>query len=76
MEQKAQISFQKLIHIIKGLNPSQRTKIKSLLVKNQKKNGDKARFVELLLHGPVYSRAEVAIVRNNRKMITSWRRKD
>ena len=76
MEMKVEIPFRQLLTAVKTLTPSQRKRLKEELSDEKKEKGDKAAYIEMLLHGPVFTDKEIQTIEDNRKSIAKWRTKN
>lgn len=76
MEMKVQIPFQEFLTAVKTLTPSQKVRLKQEL--NEEKNGkdDKDAFIEMMLHGPVFTEKDIQTIEENRENIAKWRTKN
>lgn len=75
MEMKIQIPFQQLLTVVKTLPPAQKARLRKELDQDPPIAQTKNDFIDLLLHGPVYSDADLKIIDDNSKSIAAWRTK-
>ena len=76
MEMKVQVPFQQLLTLVKKLTPTQKAKLRQELNDDKPNTEQKEDFLGFLLNRPVYSEKDIAIIEENRKSITAWRRKN
>lgn len=76
MEMKIQIPFQQLLLALKTLTPSQKARVRLELADNKPVKDDKSEFIEMLLHGPVYSEEQIRTIEETRKSMAEWRGKN
>lgn len=70
---KIQVSFQKLLTLVKGLSPAQKKRLRQELNEEELSLEDKDDFIEYLLNGPIYSDKDISIIEENRQSIAAWR---
>ena len=73
MEANIPIPFQQLLRFIKALTPAQKAEVRRELEAEALPNSSDDEFLNLLLNGPVYSDADVAIIEENHKSVAAWR---
>jgi hypothetical protein len=67
MELKVQIPFQQFLTAVKTLTPTQKVRLQKELTEEKNNEGDKEAYIEMLLHGPVFTEKEIQTVEENRK---------
>jgi hypothetical protein len=76
MELKVQIPFQQFLTAVKTLTPTQKVRLQKELTEEKNNEGDKEAYIEMLLHGPVFTEKEIQTIEENRKSISKWRTKN
>lgn len=76
MEMKVQVPFQQLLALVRKLTPSQKAKLREELTVVEPAQSEDAGFMDFLLHGPVFSKSQIDVIKENRKSIAAWRTKD
>jgi ABC-type phosphate/phosphonate transport system substrate-binding protein len=61
--------------VVKSLTPSQKEQLKAVLSETKTTPEKKSDLTELLLSGPVFSKKQIDIIKQNRKSIKQWRTK-
>jgi len=61
---------------VKTLMPMQKVRLQKELTEEKSNEGDKDAYIEMLLHGPVFTEKEIQTIEENRKSISKWRTKN
>ncbi|MEO8148296.1 MAG: hypothetical protein ABI723_11690 [Bacteroidia bacterium] len=75
---KLEISFEQLVQLVKQLPKVELTKLKDAiddLIISKKETDGLTDFQKFLLKGPLMSKKQIAIIKDNHKRINKWRRK-
>jgi hypothetical protein len=75
MALKEQIAFEQILTVVKTLTPVQKAELKDALSAKPNKPKKSSNFTELLLSGPVFTKKQIATIKDNRKSIAAWRTK-
>ena len=75
MALKTEITFKQILTVVKSLTPSQKEQLKAVLSETKTTPEKKSDLTELLLSGPVFSKKQIDIIKQNRKSIKQWRTK-
>jgi hypothetical protein len=75
MALKAEIPFKQILTVVKSLTPTQKEQLKAVLSETKTTPEKKSDLTELLLSGPVFSKKQIDIIKQNRKSIKQWRTK-
>lgn len=73
---KVQVPFQQLLALVRSLTPTQKARLRQELAEDELPIKEKEDFIEYLLNGPIYSDKEIKVIEENRKSITTWRKKN
>ena len=75
MALKAEIPFKQILTVVKSLTPSQKEKLKVVLFETENIPKKQSDFTKFLLSGPVFSKKQIDVIKQNRKSIDQWRTK-
>ena len=75
MALKTEIPFKQILTVVKSLTPSQKEQLKAVLSETKTTPKKQSDLTELLLSGPVFSKKQIDIIKQNRKSIKQWRTK-
>ena len=74
MALKAEIPFKQILTVVKSLTPSQKEQLRVVLSSETKITSAKqSDLTQLLLSGPVFSKKQIDVIKQNRKSINQWR---
>ena len=75
MELKADIAFDQIMELVKQLPKEKLAKLREKLDLKTASNPKTKELKKFLLKGPVFSRAQLEVVKKNRQTINQWRNK-
>jgi hypothetical protein len=75
MALKAEIPFKQILTVVKTLSPSQKDQLKAVLSEPKSTPKKQSDLTKLLLSGPVFSKKQIDVIKQNRKSINQWRTK-
>lgn len=75
MALKAEIPFKQILTVVKSLTPSQKEQLRVVLSEPNSTSAKQSDLTKLLLSGPVFSKKQIDVIKQNRKSINEWRTK-
>jgi hypothetical protein len=75
MSLKAEIPFKQILTVVKSLTASQKEQLRVVLSEESSAPKKQSDLTKLLLTGPVFSKKQIDVIKQNRKSISQWRTK-